>query len=112
MTAPGLIILVSWGGVRLRPLISLLYQPRMIDDDERGAVGGMSIGRGNRSTLRKLAPVPLCPPQIPRDLTWVRNRTAHCGKPATTCLSYGTTWAELLLAFPQFHVLICECRWS
>jgi hypothetical protein len=29
----------------------------MIDDDDYGAVGGM---RGNRSTRRKPAPVPLC----------------------------------------------------
>jgi hypothetical protein len=34
------------------------------------AVGGM-IGKGNRSTRRKLAPVALCPPQIPHDLTRV-----------------------------------------
>jgi hypothetical protein len=26
--------------------------------------GGMKIGRGNRSTRRKPAPAPLCPPQI------------------------------------------------
>jgi hypothetical protein len=35
-----------------------------------GAVGGMRIGKGNRSTQRKPAPVSLCPPQIPHDLTW------------------------------------------
>jgi hypothetical protein len=29
----------------------------------------MGIGRGNRSTQRKPAPVPLCPPRIPHDLT-------------------------------------------
>jgi hypothetical protein len=39
----------------------LLCQPRDYDD---GEIGGM-IGRGNRSTRRKLAPVPLCPPQTP-----------------------------------------------
>jgi hypothetical protein len=27
--------------------VGLLYQPRMIDDDDYGAVGGMRIGRGN-----------------------------------------------------------------
>jgi hypothetical protein len=32
------------------------------DDDEYGAVGGMRISRGNRSTRTKPAPVPLCPP--------------------------------------------------
>jgi hypothetical protein len=34
-------------------------------DDDYGGVGGMRIDRGNRSTRRKPAPVPLCPPQIP-----------------------------------------------
>jgi hypothetical protein len=29
-----------------------------------GAVGGMRIGRGNPSTWRKPAPVPLCPSQV------------------------------------------------
>jgi hypothetical protein len=66
--------LVSLGRVRLSSLgtsatVGLLYQPRMIDDDY-GAVGGMRIGRGNLSTRRKPAPVPLCPPQIPHDLAW------------------------------------------
>jgi hypothetical protein len=30
----------------------------------------MRIGRGNRSTRRKPAPMQLCPPQIPHDMTW------------------------------------------
>jgi hypothetical protein len=33
--------------------------------NESGAVGGMRSCRGNGSTRRKPAPVPLCPPQIP-----------------------------------------------
>jgi hypothetical protein len=57
-----------------RPLFGLLYQPRMIDDDECGAVSAMRIGRGNRSTGRKPAPVPLCPLQLPHDLAAVGNR--------------------------------------
>jgi hypothetical protein len=36
--------------------------PRMVNN-ECGAVGGMRIGRGNRSTRRKPAPVSICPPQ-------------------------------------------------
>jgi hypothetical protein len=76
--------LVSWGGVRLSPLGTfvtngLLYQPRMTDDDECGTAGGMRIGRGNQSTRRKPAPVPLYPPQIPHDLTWTRTRAAAVG---------------------------------
>jgi hypothetical protein len=72
--------LVCWSGVRLSPLgTSATYQPRMRDDDECGAVGGMRIGRGNRTTRRKPAPVPLCPPQIPHDLTCARTRAAAVG---------------------------------
>jgi hypothetical protein len=67
-----------------RPLFGLLYQPRMIDDDECGAVGGMKIGRGNRSTRRKPAPVPLCLPQITHDLTWARTRAAAVGSQRLT----------------------------
>jgi hypothetical protein len=47
----------------------------------------MRIGRGNRSTQRKPAPVPLCPPQIPHDLTWARTRAAAVGSRRLT------TWA-------------------
>jgi hypothetical protein len=80
--------LVSLGGVRLSPLgtsatVGLLYQPWMIDDDY-GAVGGMRIGRGNRITRRKPAPVPLCPPQIPHDLIWDRTRAAAVGSQRLT----------------------------
>jgi hypothetical protein len=46
-----------------------------MDDDERGAVGGMS-GRGNGSTQRKAAVVPVYPPQILHNLSRARIRTA------------------------------------
>jgi hypothetical protein len=49
-----------------------------MDDDECGAVGGM-IGSGNRSTLKKPAPVLLYPPQIPHDLTQARTQIAAVG---------------------------------
>jgi hypothetical protein len=53
-----IIIIIS--GVRLSPLgtaaaTGVLYQPQMIDDGDCGAIGGMKIGRGNRSTWRKPA---------------------------------------------------------
>jgi hypothetical protein len=72
----------------LRPLFGLLYQHRTIDDDY-GAVGGMRIGMGNRSTRRKPTPVPLCLPQIPYDLTRARTRAAAVGsgRPWTTLTS-------------------------
>jgi hypothetical protein len=49
-----------------RQLIGLLYQSRIIVDGEHGAGGAM----------RKRAPMPLCPPQIPHDRICVRIRTA------------------------------------
>jgi hypothetical protein len=45
----------------------LLYYPRMIGDGDCGELGGRKISRRNRSTRRKPAPAPLCPPQIPHD---------------------------------------------
>jgi hypothetical protein len=39
----------------------------------------MRIGRGNRSTRRKPAPVSFCPPQIPHQLTRDRTRAAAVG---------------------------------
>jgi hypothetical protein len=65
--------------VARRSVFGLLYQPRMIDDDECEAVGGMRIGKGNRSTLRKPAAAPLCPPQIPHELAWDRIQAAAVG---------------------------------
>jgi hypothetical protein len=55
--------------------------------DEYGAFGGMRIGRVNRITQRKPAPVPLCPPKVPHDLRSKPGRRG--GKPATNHLSYG-----------------------
>jgi hypothetical protein len=69
-----------------RPHMGLLYQPQVID--VCGAVGGMRIGRGNRSTRRKPI-VPLCPSQIPHDLTWNRTWT-----PTTNRLRYDTSFLE------------------
>jgi hypothetical protein len=74
----------DWVHLVLQPRSDLLYQPRMIDVVECGAVGGMRIGRENRITRRKTAPVPLDPPQIPHDLTWVRTRAAAVGNQRLT----------------------------
>jgi hypothetical protein len=53
--------------------------PAPDDSCECGVVGGRRIGRGNRSTRRKPAPAPHCPPQIPYHLTWDRIRAAAVG---------------------------------
>jgi hypothetical protein len=53
-------------------------------DCDDGEFGGMKIGRGNRSTRRKPAHVPLCPPQIPLDPTRARIRAATVGSQRLT----------------------------
>jgi hypothetical protein len=52
-------------------------------DCEDGEFGGMS-GRGNRSTRRKPARTPLCPPQIPHDQTRDWTRAAAVGSQRLT----------------------------
>jgi hypothetical protein len=54
------------GGVQLGPLGTAATNRPIVPapgDYDDGEIGGMMIGRGNRSTRRKPAPVPLCPPQ-------------------------------------------------
>jgi hypothetical protein len=51
---------------------------------EDGEFGGMKIGRGNRSTRIKPAPVPLCPPQIPLDQARARTWAAAVGSQRLT----------------------------
>jgi hypothetical protein len=58
-------------------------------DYDDGEFGRMMICRGNLSTRRKHAPVPLCPPQTPHALPG-REPGRRGGKPATNRLSYGT----------------------
>jgi hypothetical protein len=81
---PVMFFFIIVSGVRLSPLgtvatTGLLYQPQMIHDGDCGEIGGIKIGRGDRSTQRKPAPAPLCPPQIPHDQTRARTRAAAVG---------------------------------
>jgi hypothetical protein len=76
----------------------LLYQPWMMtDDDECGAISGM-IGRETQSTHRKLAPVLLCPPHIPHDLTWARTWAAAVGSQRLTIWAMVQPFAWLTLS--------------
>jgi hypothetical protein len=75
------------GGVQLGSLGTAATNSPIVlvpGDYYDGEIGGI-IGRGNRSTRRKPAPVPLCPPQTPNALP---GRGSE--KPATNRLSYGT----------------------
>jgi hypothetical protein len=51
-------------------------------DYDDGEIGGM-IGRGNGNTRRKLAPMPLCPPQTPHAAR-KRTRAAAVGSQRLT----------------------------
>jgi hypothetical protein len=51
-------------------------------DYDDGEIGGM-IGRGNRSTRRKPAPMTLCPPQTPQAAR-TRTRAAEVGSQGLT----------------------------
>jgi hypothetical protein len=100
--------------VRLSPLGTSATNwpivPAPDDDDECGTVGGMRIGRGNRSTRRKPAPVPLCSPQIPHDQAWARTRAAAVGNRRLTALSYDTAYmqtSKLIISIPS-HVITGE----
>jgi hypothetical protein len=95
-------IIVS--GVRLSPLgtaatTGLLYQPQMIDDGDCGEISGIKIGRGNRSTRRKPAPAPICPPQIPHDKTRARTRAAAVGSQRLTAWAMVRPHCELSLCY-------------
>jgi hypothetical protein len=65
------IVRAGGGGVQLGPLGTSATNWPIVTapGDYDGEFGGMMIGGGNRSTRRKPAPVPLCPPQISHDLT-------------------------------------------
>jgi hypothetical protein len=80
-----IIILIILSGVRLSPLGTAASTGQsQMTDDECGAVDGMRIGKGNRSTRREPVPVPLCPPQIPHDLTRAGTGAAAVGSQRLT----------------------------
>jgi hypothetical protein len=74
------------GGVQLGPLGTVATNTPIVPargDYDDGQIGGMMIGRGNGSTLRKPAPVPLCPPQTPHAVR-TRTRAAAMGSQRLT----------------------------
>jgi hypothetical protein len=91
-------------GVGLSPLgtaatSGLLYRPQMIDEGDWGSIGGMKIGRGNRSTQRKPAPAPLCPSQLPHDQTRARTQAATVGSQRLTAWAMARPFTYTLQSF-------------
>jgi hypothetical protein len=73
------------GGVQLGPLDTAATNRPIVPapgDYDDGEIGGM-ISRRNRSTQRKPAPVPLCPPQTPHAAR-TRTRAAAVGSQRLT----------------------------
>jgi hypothetical protein len=68
----------------------------------------MKIGRGNRSTRRKPAPAPLCPPQIPLDQTRARTRAAAVGSQRLT--AWAMARPDTKLSGPQNQPKAVEKR--
>jgi hypothetical protein len=60
-------------------------------DCEDGEFGGMN-GRRHRSTRRKPAPAPLCPPQIPLDQTRDWTQAAAVGSQRLTASAMARPW--------------------
>jgi hypothetical protein len=76
-----LLIGIVGGGVQLGPLGTTATNTPIVPapgDHDDGEIGVMMNGRGNRSTRRKHALLPLCPPQTPHACP-----DACGGKPAT-----------------------------
>jgi hypothetical protein len=65
----------------------------------------MRIWKGNRSTRRKPAPVPLCPPQTPHDLTWDRIRAAAVGsRRLNECVCHYSEYLHILYVPAEVEV--------
>jgi hypothetical protein len=71
-----------------------VHSARRPGDCEDGEFDGMEIGRGNRSTGRKPAPAPLCPPQIPLDHTRAGTRAVAVGSQRPTAWAMARPWEE------------------
>jgi hypothetical protein len=75
-------------------------------DCENGEFGGIN-GRGNRSTQRKPAPTPLCPPQISLDQNRDWTRAAAVGSQRLTA----STMARPYLPIRAWHRNLRSARW-
>jgi hypothetical protein len=98
----------SGGGVQLGSLSTVATNWPIMptpDDYDDGEIGGIMTGRGNWSTQRKPAPVPLCPPQTPD-----ANPGCHSGKPVTNRLSYGLYFVTLLNFVNTIHHIETRCE--
>jgi hypothetical protein len=69
------------------------------------------FGRGNQSTRRKPAPVPLCSPQIPHNLSWARTRAVAVGSWRLTAwaMAWHLWFVVNALKLESTAIIITEC---
>jgi hypothetical protein len=96
-----------------RPLNGLLYQPWMMieDDDECIAVGRM-LCRGNWSTLRKPAPVLICPPHILPDLIRAQTWATMVRSQPLTAWAIAQPWQPFIVFGIFLYILNSNSRWE
>jgi hypothetical protein len=76
-----LFIFIGWNEIESTvngPLYSMLYQPRMKNGDECGAISGLFV-RGNWSAGRKIALMQVYTSRISNDVIWGWNITVFQG---------------------------------
>jgi hypothetical protein len=90
------------GGVQLGSLSTEATNRPIVPapgDYDDGEIGGMMIGRGNWSTRRKSAPVPLCPPQTPHAAQmWTRAAAMGNQRLTAWAMARPLHWPYLLAA--------------
>jgi hypothetical protein len=57
---------------------------------------------------RKPAPVPLCPPQIPHDLTWAQTRAAAVGSRRLTACTMAQPYVIISTRYLESHVQLAD----
>jgi hypothetical protein len=102
------------GGVQLGPLGTAATNRPIVPaqgDYDDGEIGGMIIGRGNRSTLRKPSSVLLCPPQTPH--AYQNANLGQCiGKPVTNCMSYCMAFLKRKKEVVHIYILTAVFGWA
>jgi hypothetical protein len=98
------LICVVGGGVQLVPLGTAATNRPIVPE-----IGEM-IGRGNRSTRRKPAPVPLCPPQTPH-ASQPRTRAAAVRIQRLTARATARPWSYIttLLYYYYYYYYYYYC---
>jgi hypothetical protein len=107
------ILVWGGGGVQLRPLGAAATNRPIVPapgDYDDGEIGGI-IGRGNRNTRIKPAPMPLCPPQTAH-VARTRTRAAAVGSQRLTAWATARTFLAGMLWAHIWKVLGSNLGWN